>query len=113
MSDETVATPYGLLDRSALEDAAQSFDTRTLLRMVEELDRYIIPLQQDGGLRDQLLRLHSMASTVIDGAGLSVTAGESLPDLASDAASEVQELIETLQGWLRHLQVLKHLASGD
>lgn len=39
MSEQTVSTPYGVLDRASLLKAQQSFDTRALLQMVEALDR--------------------------------------------------------------------------
>lgn len=113
MSDLTTSTPYGILDSASLLEAEQSFDTRSLLRMVEELDRFTIPARQEGGLRDQLLRLHAMAHSIINGAGLSAPAGESLPDLASDLLGEVQEAIDTLQRWVRPLETLQNLAARD
>ena len=113
MSDLTTSTPYGILDSASLLEAEQSFDTRSLLRMVEELDQFTIPARQDGGLRDQLLRLHAMAHSVINGAGLSAPAGESLPDLASDVIGEVQEAIDTLQRWVQPLETLQNLAARD
>ena len=113
MSDLTTSTAYGTLDSAALQEAEQSFDTRSLLRMVDELDRFTIPARQEGGLRDQLLRLHAMAHTVINGARLSAPAGESLPELATDVLSEVQDAIDTLQRWVRPLEVLQNLMARD
>lgn len=113
MSESTISTPYGLLDRQALASAEQSFDTRHLLRMVEELDRITIPARQEGGLRDRLLLLHAMAHSVINGAGLSAPAGESLPESAGDVLSEVVEAIETLRRWIAPLEVLQGLAAPD
>ncbi len=112
-SPNTTSTPYGLLDTRALEEAEQSFDTQTLLRMVDELDRFTIPARQEGGLRDQLLQLHGMAHTVINGARLSTPAGESMPELAGDVLSEVQETIDTLRQWIRPLEALQNLAARD
>lgn len=109
----TTATPYGLLDTRALEEAQQSFDTRVLLKMIEELDRFTIPARQEGGLRDQVLRLHGMAHSVINGARLSTPAGDSLPGLATDILGEVQEAIDMLQRWFRPLQALQNLTARD
>lgn len=81
--------------------------------MVEELDAVTIPARQEGGLRDQLLRLHAMAHAVINGARLSAPAGESLPELASDVLTEVHEAIDILQRWVRPLEVLQNLAARD
>lgn len=113
VSESTISTPYGLLDRQALASAEQFFDTRHLLRMVEELDRISIAARQDGGLRDQLLLLHAMPHSVINGAGLSAPAGESLPESAGDVLSEVVEVIETLGRWIAPLEVLQRLAVSD
>jgi hypothetical protein len=109
----TTTTAYGLLDTRALNEAEQSFDTRALLKMVEELDRFTIPARQDGGLRDQFLRLHGMSHSVINGARLSAPTGESLPELATDILFEVQEAIGMLQGWVKPLQTLQNLAARD
>lgn len=113
MTDQTTSTPYGLLDTEALQEAEQSFDTRVLLRMVEELDRFTIPARQEDGLRDQLLSLHAMAHSVINGARLSAPAGESLPELAEVVLDEVQETIAVLQRWIQPLQTLQALAARD
>lgn len=113
MNDQTVSTPYGLMDRAALQKAEQSFDTRMLLKMVEELDRFTIGARQQDGLRDQLLQLHAMAHSVINGARLSAPAGESLPELAGAVVSELEEAIEMLQRWVRPLEILRDLAPRD
>lgn len=113
MNDQTVSTPYGLMDRAALQEVEQSFDTRTLLKMVEELDRFTIGARHQDGLRDQVLQLHAMANSVINGAGLSAPAGESLPEIAGDLVCELEEAIEMLQRWVRPLEILRDLAPEE
>lgn len=113
MSDQTVSTPYGLLDRAALREAQQSFDTRGLLRMVEELDRFTIGAREQDGLRDQLLQLHRLSHAVINGAGLSGSSAESLPELATDILMEVQQAVAVLRAWCAPLEVLQALAARD
>ena len=71
-SEDTIVTPYGRLDRAALLALESSYDTRTLLTAVEQLDKVLSAAHGQDGLRDMLLRLHGMAHTVINGAGLSV-----------------------------------------
>jgi hypothetical protein len=110
MNDQTISTPYGLMDRVALHEAEQSFDTLVLLRMVEELDRFTVDARQQDGLRDQLMQLHAMAHSVINGARLSVPAGESLTEAAADVLNGIDELIESLQHWRKPLEVLRDLA---
>ncbi|MFJ4294222.1 Tn3 family transposase post-transcriptional regulator TnpC [Cupriavidus sp. NPDC089707] len=75
-SDETVETAYGRLDRAALRQAQDTYDTAILLRMVDELDALLADARAEDGLRDMLLRLHGMAHTVINGAGMTVATGE-------------------------------------
>jgi hypothetical protein len=43
--------------------------------MVDQLDDMVDQLRSEDGLRDELLRLHGMAHTVINGAGISVPTG--------------------------------------
>jgi hypothetical protein len=107
--DETVETAYGRLDRAALRQAQDTYDTTILLRMVDELDALADACAEDG-LRDMLLRLHGMAHTVINGAGMTVATGEeTLPELASDATAEVQRIVMMLRGWLRQIEPLERL----
>ena len=65
-------------------------------------------LGQDG-LRDVLLRLHGMAHAVVNGAGLSGSAQESLPELAFEATSEIRQTIATLQEWVKLIEPLETL----
>lgn len=51
MSEQTVSTPYGVLDRASLLKAQQSFDTRALLQMVEALDRFLVGAREQDGPR--------------------------------------------------------------
>lgn len=109
-SDDTVETAYGRLDRTALRDAQDTYDTTALLHMVDELDAMLAGARVEDGLRDMLLRLHGMAHTVINGAGMSVSTGEeSLPELAFDSMAEVLRIITMLQGWLRRIEPLERL----
>lgn len=109
----TTSTPYGLLDTEALREAEQSFDTRVLLKLVDELDHFTICARQEGGLRDRLLRLHGMAHSVINGAGLSASAGESLPEAAADIVGELHDAMDMLRRWSQPLQVLERLVARD
>lgn len=109
MSDQTVSTPYGLLDRTALEEAQRSFDTRVLLTMVEQLDRFLVAIREQDGLRDQLLQLHRISHSVINGAGLAGSSDETLPELATDILMEVADLLATLRAWCAPLEALQAL----
>lgn len=110
-TNDTIETAYGRLDRAALKKAQETYDTRVLLRMVDDLDEVLGQARSVDGLRDMLLRLHGMAHTIVNGAGMSVPSeGESLPELALDTSAEVLRIVTLLQGWLRGLETLEQLA---
>ncbi|MDW3713281.1 Tn3 family transposase post-transcriptional regulator TnpC [Pseudomonas sp. 2023EL-01195] len=69
-------TPYGEVDAEALERLHDDYDTIQLLRLVDGLDLLLKEMNNIGGLRDGLLRVHAMAKTVLDGAALSVSVTE-------------------------------------
>ena len=110
MSEPTVSTPYGVLDRAALLKAQQSFDTRVLLQMVEALDLFIAGAREQDGLRDQLLELHRVSHSVINGAGLSGSSDATLPELATDILMELNEMVTMLRGWCTPLEELQALS---
>jgi len=113
-SDDTVESAYGRLDRAGLREAQDTYDTTALLRMVEELDELLTGVRAEDGLRDMLLRLHGMAHTVVNGAGMTVaTEEESLPELAFDVTAEVLRTIMMLQGWVRQLEPLERLTARN
>ena len=65
MSDSQpfINTVYGCLDRVALEKLRDSYDTTTLLRVVDELAELLGDVIGEEGWRDRMLRLHGMAHT--------------------------------------------------
>jgi hypothetical protein len=106
----TVVTAYGRLDKVTLEEVQSTYDTSALLRAVDELDGILVAATDHDGLRDMLLRLHSMAHTVINGASMSVTTDrESLPELAADLIAEVQTVISAMQRIIRLVEPLERL----
>lgn len=81
-------TPYGDVDASALDNLRQSFDTATLLELVEALAPMAQRLDRTGGVRDELLRLHRMSHTVINGANLSESSADDLWEVAAALIDE-------------------------
>ena len=113
-AEQTVDTVHGRLDRRAFEQVRDSFDTTTLLRLIDELDALVAQARGEEGLRDQVLRLHAMAHTIINGAGLSApTDRESLPELALEVTSQLHEAIGALQSWVRRITPLVDMAADD
>ena len=95
-------TPYGEVDATALEQLRDSFDTSQLLRLVDRLDACLAELGGITAMRDELLRLHAMALTVIEGVVPTVpTENVSI----WEAAESVRLDLETLSSWIRIAQM--------
>jgi len=54
-SEDTIVTPYRRLDKSALLELENTYDTRMLLKAVEQLDKVLGAARAQDGLRDMLL----------------------------------------------------------
>lgn len=65
-------TPYGEVDAIALERLREHFDPSHLLRLVDRLDACLAELGGIAAFRDELLKLHAMALTLVEGAVLTV-----------------------------------------
>ena len=114
MNDLTIQTAYGRLDRTTYEAVRRGFDSSTLLAMVTKLDEFMSEARVDGGLRDEMLRLHSMANTVLNDGPLSVAASPvTLPELADDIRNEIDAAVESFRSWLPILDALAGMAPRD
>ncbi|NNB83828.1 Tn3 family transposase post-transcriptional regulator TnpC [Pseudomonas aeruginosa] len=101
-SSAAAITPYGEVDAAALEQFRNTFDTSQLLRLIDGLD---VCLAEMGGviaLRDELLRLHAMALTLVEGAAPAVpTEGACIWAQAESAQLD----LEALAAWVRSVQL--------
>ncbi|CAN7779225.1 Tn3 family transposase post-transcriptional regulator TnpC [Cupriavidus necator] len=103
-------TPYGKVDTEALQALRDMFDTTTILRVVDQLDAIRSRCSDPAGLRDDLLRLHGMAHTVINGAALSwSTTGPTLVDEAEAIIEELDDWVALLNHAVRALRPLERL----
>jgi len=102
-----VVTPYGDVDAAVLENLRQGFDTAALLGLIERLTRMVAQRLDTGGVRDDLLRLHRMAHTVINGANVSESSTE---DLWEVAACLIDEFLQIANGCLEIAAALQPLA---
>ena len=59
-------TRYGPVDSAALEELRESFDTRRILDAIDKIDEIRGRIDD---IRDELLKLHSMAHDLINDAG--------------------------------------------
>lgn len=94
---QSIQTAYGPVDVVALQELASTFDTSTILRAVDQLDALRARLCPPEGLRDDLLQLHGMVHTVLNGAPLSVSAVDAtLIEQTDDLLEELEDEIKML-----------------
>ena len=93
-------TPYGEVDAAALASLRAEFDTRALLELATAIEPLSARLATVGGVRDELLRLHRMASTVLNGAPLCEPAG------MTDLWELARELCDELDDWAARLRTI-------
>lgn len=90
-------TPYGEVDAAALETLQSGYDTTRMLAAVSRLDAVRISLYDPQGLRDDLMRLHSIAHMLVNGAGLTVGSQDrSFVDLLSDVIDQIDQYVADL-----------------
>lgn len=94
-------TPYGEVDAAALVRLRDSFDTSQILQLVDQLDACLAELGGVVAVRDELLKLHAMALTLVEGAPLAVLTESAC--IWSEAESLQQDL-EALAEWVHSAQ---------
>jgi hypothetical protein len=108
------ATPYGEVDAAALEALESGYDTTRILDAVGTLDEVRISLYDPEGLRDDLLHLHSIAHTLVNGAGLTIGAqDEPFVDQVSDVIDRIDQYVADLLAIRDVLQPLEALRPDD
>jgi hypothetical protein len=85
-------TPYGDVDAAALDALRQGFDTAVLLELVDRLAPMAQRLEKTDGVRDELLRLHRMAHSVINGANVSESSADDLWEVAAALIDEFRQI---------------------
>lgn len=115
MSNErTRDVVYGPVDAGVLEELCASFDTRRVLDAVDGIDQIRYRICEPDGLRAELLRLHGMAHTLINGAEMTVPSSEEpIWELAESLSFELLEFQEHLEKAVDCLDELARLAPAD
>jgi hypothetical protein len=88
---------YGCVVTKGLRELQASFDTTQLLDAVTHLESLRAVMTDMDGLRADLLRLHAMAHTVINGGPLTAIGDE---ETITDLTADVQERLGELQAAL-------------
>ncbi|TNB81424.1 transposase [Pseudomonas sp. Fig-3] len=96
-------TPCGEVDVAALERLRSSFDTSQLLELVDRLDTSLAEVGGMIAVRDDLVRLHTMALALVEGTLPPVEAEESN---VWEVAESVLLDLETLGSWIRTAQMM-------
>jgi hypothetical protein len=113
-SPETIDTAYGRVDSTNLQLIQDSYDTKTLLSTIDELDGLIREVRGENGLRDMLLSLHTMTHTVVNGAPIAALGShDSLPELVGDVSMQLHETAALVQRWIRRIEPLENLVPDD
>ncbi len=90
---QSIDTEVGRVDATALEELQENFYTYEIPDLVDALDEWRGRIGDPDGLRADLLRLHAMAHTLVNGAPLSVSAeDEAIWELADDLESEFLDI---------------------
>lgn len=110
----TVSTPYGMVDKTVLEKLRNDYPTGQLLQLVDLIDAISARLVDPDGVRADLLRLHAMAHTVINGAALTVAPDETnVWEMADELATEFKDWIELLSRAVDRLTPLAELVPKE
>ena len=113
-ASHSIDTAVGRVDAERLEELREKFDTHRLLELVDALDEWRGRVGDPDGLRADLLRLHALAHTLINGAPLSVAAeGEAIWELADQLESEFMDIAEGAKRAISLLEPLTRLAPDD
>jgi len=107
-------TYFGDVDTAALARLESSYDTTRLLAAVDIVDRIRTQLHDPEGLRNDLLEIHSMAHSVLDGAPSVPSRHEGiLPEQVQDALDLIDEFVMHLTRVRTILEPLEALHPDD
>jgi hypothetical protein len=110
----TTTTFFGDVDTAALARLESSYDTTRLLAAVDIVDRIRAQLHDPEGLRDDLLEIHSMAHSVLNGAPIAPSRRETtLPEQVLDALDLIDEFVAELTRVRTILEPLEALYPDD
>ncbi|MGE6563259.1 Tn3 family transposase post-transcriptional regulator TnpC [Pseudomonas hunanensis] len=105
-------TPYGDVDTKVLDSLRASYDTAQLLNLVDRLDACLAEIGGVGSIREDFLRLHGMAMTVLEGLPLTVATSDvdSIWAQAMALQEDISALCSCLQAGSKHVAPLAALA---
>jgi len=110
----TTTTFFGDVDTAALSRLESSYDTTRLLAAVDIVDRIRAQLHDPEGLRDDLLEIHSMAHSVLNGSPVAPSRHEAtLPEQVLGALDLIDKFLAELTRVRAILEPLEALYPDD
>jgi hypothetical protein len=105
-------TAVGPVDKKVLEKLHESFDTRKILDAVSDLDEARWELEEPGGPRNDLFRLHDMAMYLFDD-DAPPAEDDAIWELADELSSRILRCREALEKVEEVLDELIELMPDD
>lgn len=107
-------SPLGGVDATRLQMLRATFDTTHLLRAVDDLDTVRAVLADPDELRADLLRLHGMAHTLVNGGAIAATrVDETIAELAAIIEAELESMSALLLAIRQRIRPLLTLTPDD
>jgi hypothetical protein len=104
-------TPYGDVDAKALDSLRASYDISQLLSLVDRLEACLADIGGGGSIRDDFLRLHAIAMTLLEGSPAVATSDvDSIWEQAMALQEDISALCSCLQAGSKYLAPLAELA---
>ena len=114
MNKKDCETSYGTLNSKKLEELQQNFDTTKILAAVDTIDEIRYRICEPDGMRQDLLDLHSMAHTIINGdSAVNVPRGTCIWEVAQALELEIDEFATKLSEIANLLIKLGELVPDD
>ena len=114
MNKKNCDTNYGTLNSKKLEELQQNFDTTKILAAVDTIDEIRDRICEPDGIRQDLLDLHSMAHTIINGdSTINVPRGTRIWEVAQELELEIDEFATKLSEIANLLAKLGELVPDD
>ncbi|NMW22944.1 transposase [Rhodanobacter denitrificans] len=107
-------SPLGGVDATRLQTLRATFDTTHLLRAVDDLDTVRAVLADPDELRADLLRLHGMTHTLVNGGAIAATSvDETIVELAANIEAELESMSTVLLAIRKRIRPLLTLTPDD
>ncbi|MUG91812.1 hypothetical protein F7734_04725 [Scytonema sp. UIC 10036] len=114
MSKKTQETVYGIVSSKKLDELQQNFDTTQILAAVDAIDEIRSRICEPDGIRLELLHLHSMAHTIINGDfTMNAPIGTCIWEVAQELELEIDDFASKLDAIATLLGKLGELAPDD